>query len=484
MSKSKLLTLKDENGKVFETSVETLLNKLSVSDLEEGCSLDVYDSEVVRKEFPGLAIVDSEGKPFDITRITDAEEQKKIVALDVLIEVTHSGMNANDVVYYSDSMEKDAASFISPYAKPFIKNHDSYSEPLGRVTSAYFGASDLVERDTINAVFRVTDEDAIPKFLDKRYQTVSIGGHPSKITCDICGKDILKDGVFKFCGHWKGETYANKKATWSMRDIAYNEVSVVNNPADKWAQVKRITVIKADEKKNEDSKVGDAEVKNASKIIEDANKTLVDDILSDATKEGVKPVEDTQAEPETPAVEDNKEAEPVVEDTQEEPEVVKTVEDCEKTIRELTDSVTALTEEKETLTATIDSMKTEQIEVSDKLVTAEAESKVARDQSLRLAMKYKALLVDSIDTLIKVVKDDLKEEDWRSKSIKELGELADELKAKIPVIHATPTPAANPGVVDNKAPGVLPDEEKKQTTKTSLADHEVTMNDLIASATR
>ena len=491
MNKDKILTLKDENGKTFSTSVTDLLFKLSVSDLEEGGSMDVYDADKKITDFPGLTIVDSEGNAFDPTIINDAENRQEIIGLEVLVEATHSGQNANSVAYYSDSMEKDAQSMFSPYKKPLIKNHNTYSEPLGRVLDAYFGPSEFVlDRDTINVNFKVTDQEAIPKFLDGRYNTVSIGGAPGRVTCDICGKDILKDGVFKFCGHWKGETYANKKATWSCRDIVYNEVSVVNNPADKWAQVKKIRVILKEETKEPTGKVGDEEdMKNVNKILDQAEAdNLIDNILEDDKKD-----DPVMAEP---SVEDNSEKEPEtqVEDTQAEGEgeAVKDeektpeqkLEDQEKLIQELNDKLTALEEEKNGMKESLDSMTAEKTELSDKLVAAEAESKAARDQSLRIALKYKNLLVDSVKTVNALVKDALTDEEIESKSIKELSTLADELKEKIPAIHATPTPATNPGVVDNKESNVLKDVEEKETAKTSSVDAQALLDSMIESAAR
>lgn len=483
MSKNKILTLKDENGKQFVTTMDKLILGLGISDLDEDGSMDVYNADKAITDFPGLTIVDSEGNAFDPTTLNDAENGQEIIGLDVLVEVTHSGQNANSVVYYSDSLEKDAQTMVSPYKKPLIKNHDSYSEPLGRVKDAYFGPSELVEgRDTINVSFMVTDKEAIPRFLDGRYGTVSIGGTPNRVTCDICGKDILKDGVFKFCGHWKGETYANKKATWSCRDIVYNEVSVVNNPADKWAQVKKIRVLKKEEAEDSTKKVGDSEMSNINKIMDKAEaEELIDNILADGEEEA--------KEQEAPAVEDTAEekaqeenaatTEDAEEKTQEE-----ILADKESLIQELSDKVEKLEAEKAELKDSLDSVTAEKTEINDKLLVAEAESKASRDQSLRLAVKYKELLVDSVKTVRGLVKEDLKDEEIENKSIKELVSLIDSLKEKATAPHATPIPATNPGIVDNKEANVLTDVEEKETTEPSTVDAQALIDSMIESATR
>ena len=472
MIKNKKLTLQDANGKNFETSIDNLLYDLSIADLEEGCSLDVYDADKVKEDYKGLQIVDAEGNLLDVTTLNDSKDEDKIIALDVLAEVTHSGNNANSVAYYPDSMEKDAASFREPFPKPLIMNHDTYSEPIGRVASAGFTSSELTDRDTIEVTFKVTDEDAIPKFLDGRYRTVSIGASPGRVTCEICKKDILKDGIFKFCGHWRGETYDNVKAIWACRDLTYNEVSVVNNPADKWAQVKRITVVRASAtgKKAEDM----AEEKTPL-----TDESLINQILTDAeTPEAVK----------VPAVESTDEIAKDSTEPQKEEQKDEASADLLGQIKdELAATKTDLEEQKtkvQSLQDELTRMSTEKAEINDKLITAEAESQAARDQSLRLAVKYKEVLVDSIRSLSSVVQEKLNDEEVAAMAIKDLVKLSDALKAKIPAPHTTPTPATNPGVVDNTKPGVINAKDNEQNTNTRSADYSDLMNGMISSAAR
>ena len=149
-------------------------------------------------------------------------------------------------------MEKDAESFINPFHKPVLKNHNQYNgEPLGRIKQAYHGESALTdERTAIHLKVRITDKSSFEKFLDGRYQTVSIGGSMNTVTCNICGKNILKDGKFKFCGHWRGEVYKDQVCYWGARDIEYHEVSVVNTPADDFAQIMKVTVLTSSDENN------------------------------------------------------------------------------------------------------------------------------------------------------------------------------------------------------------------------------------------
>ena len=58
-------------------------------------------------------------------------------------------------------------------------------------------------------------------------------------------------GKFKFCGHWRGETYKDQICYWGAKDIEYHEVSTVNNPADDYAQIMKVTVVTdSDDKKD------------------------------------------------------------------------------------------------------------------------------------------------------------------------------------------------------------------------------------------
>lgn len=238
-------TITDSNGKQFDVDISKICDINGDGNSPEA---NIQDSAMRNRvaKVHDVKIVDSKGNVLDSEKlINDIKSGKTTVAaIDVDTEATHSGKNHNYCVYYEDSMEKDAESFMNPFHKPMLKNHDSYSEPLGRVIQAYHGPSELTdERSAIHLKIRVTDSDAIPKFIDKRYGTVSIGGSMGTVTCNICGKTILKDGKFHFCGHWRGETYKDQVCYWGARDIEYHEVSVVNNPADDYAQIMKVTVL-------------------------------------------------------------------------------------------------------------------------------------------------------------------------------------------------------------------------------------------------
>ena len=259
------ISFEDDNKKKFEIDSNEIFDFNGDLKQDTSGSATFSDSSKLDKRVNPVKIqyISSDGKEISSEQalglLKDQETNsgaERIVALDIELEATHSGPNDNDCIYYEDSMEADAESFMSPFSKPLLKNHNSYNgEPLGRITAFRTGPSNIaLDRTAIFLTSRVTDKDAMEKFLDGRYQTFSIAGTMGTVTCGTCGKTILKDGVFKFCGHWRGETYNNKVCQWGVRDIRYNECSVVNNPADKYAMLTKVTVVTDGCKKKKDSK--------------------------------------------------------------------------------------------------------------------------------------------------------------------------------------------------------------------------------------
>ena len=320
-NENKIFEVKDINGKSFSID----LNKIHDinGDMGNSSAASISDNQKNRvRKVHDIEYCDQEGQAIDSLQLLSdmASGKKNIVALDVEMEATHSGRNHNYCIYYEDSMETDAESFVNPFKKPVLKNHDTYSEPMGRILQAWTGQSVLTEdRSAINLKARITDQESIPKFLDGRYGTVSIGGTMGTVTCNICGKNILKDGKFKFCGHWKGETYKDEICYWGAKDIEYHEVSTVNNPADDYAQIMKVTVVTDNNKDNQDKK----EESNMSDELKKENTTdtkaadvktaisdMIDKLLGEKTAD---------ADTKTPEAEvtDNKdpEADPVVEDS-------------------------------------------------------------------------------------------------------------------------------------------------------------------------
>lgn len=391
-----VIQIKDANNKEFSVD-DTKIFDFN-GDMGEGESRNINDSLKNRVHVQNdVQYVNSKGEVIDANQLLrdSASGKVNIIALDVETEATHSGKNHNYCIYYEDSMEKDAESFVNPFNKPMLKNHNSYSEPLGRIKQSWFGPSKLTdERSAIHLKTRVTDKDAIEKFLDGRYGTVSIGGSMGTVTCNICGKTILKDGKFKFCGHWRGETYKDQVCYWGARDIEYHEVSTVNNPADDFAQVVKVTVITDEDKEenNDNNKegVGDmgATQNQSSQSSNDQRNKLVamiDELLGNPTSKTT----DSTATPSTTENQDNNNTDNSTTTDGNKDDVTKQLEDANQKIADLEKQLADTNKAKE--------------EAETKLADAEKEKEEAiqdsiamKDQCIELALANKKIIADQI----------------------------------------------------------------------------------------
>ena len=470
------IKITDANSKEFEVD----LAKIKDINGDSGDWISTNISDAQRSRVPvvrDIKYVDQQGNALDsLQLLKDMSSGKtKILALDGEMEATHSGKNHNYCVYYEDSMEIDAESFMNPFNKPMLKNHNDYSgEPLGRIKLSRFGPSALTdERSAIHLTARVTDADAIPKFLDGRYQTVSIGGSMGTVTCNICGKTILKDGKFNFCGHWRGETYKDQVCYWGARDIDYNEDSTVNNPADDFAQIVKCTVVTDSEpaKKENDNKqegagtMGDV---NKSTTQTDSKKQptredligMIDSLLgvpaaattdaATATAEGT-----ADAGEGTPAATTDAATADGAQSTGEDVEKIK--KDLEDAQQQVTDLTQQLKDAQEALQ--------KETEAKDE---AKQDADALKDQCISLALANKQLIVDRVveleigaGKLTDAQKEDRAKE-LLSKSMKELNSTVDSLKVAPAGGQARTTTAAtvpNPTLAN-------PNESQTQTTTT------------------
>ena len=160
----------------------------------------------------------------------------------LIIEVAaiHEGLTANYNNYSAIELEKALQSWVEPYPKPIILNHDINSEPIGRVMAARMDK----EEDGSSYVrlqIAVTDPVAAQKIADKRYMTGSVGGRAGKAVCSISGNDLAAEGeggkpnIAKFK---RGKIYKGKMAFVDMQDISFKEYSFVNQPADQRSGVR------------------------------------------------------------------------------------------------------------------------------------------------------------------------------------------------------------------------------------------------------
>ncbi len=422
----------DANGKSFSVDTSKICD--INGDLGKEASASITDSMKNRvQKVHDIVYVNQNGEAIDNMQLLKdmAAGKTQVLALDVEMEATHSGKNHNYCVYYEDSMEKDAESFTNPFKKPMLKNHDSYSEPLGRITQSWYGPSAITdERSAIHLRTRVTDQDAIPKFLDGRYGTVSIGGTMGTVTCNICGKTILKDGKFKFCGHWRGESYKDQVCYWGARDIEYHEVSTVNNPADDFAQIMKVTVV-TDSDKKEDSKeeepMAGTNTDNKGAELKKNVCDMIDQLLGNSTAASTS---DASATPEN---KDGADEEPTAKDAAKDEagqtqDATNNNEEAEQLKQQLADANEKVSNLEKELNETKDALAKAQ----EDLTAAQTEATDMKDKCLALATVNKELVADSIiakEIAAGTIKEDAKDtrkEELVAMSMKDLNKLSEE----------------------------------------------------------
>lgn len=156
------------------------------------------------------------------------------------IEAIHAGTTRNNTRYPAEKLRgsqelgSGVYSWMHPYPKPVIYNHDTDTEASGRIQTAAFAEYTTAGRPGIIVVPKITQEQAIDDILGGRLLTVSIGATTDAAICSVCGTDIINDG---FCGHYKGETFDGVKAEWIVGNVWFDELSWVNVPADQDAMI-------------------------------------------------------------------------------------------------------------------------------------------------------------------------------------------------------------------------------------------------------
>jgi hypothetical protein len=171
---------------------------------------------------------------FSESNIDFSESFNSKHGLIIEIAAIHEGLTSNYNHYTAGELEKALQSWVEPYPKPIILNHDLNSEAIGRVIAA------KMDKDPDGSFFvrlqvAITDPIAAQKVLDKRYLTGSVGGRAGKAVCSISGEDLAQEdgsGRPRAAKYKRGKVYKGKVAYIDMQDISFKEYSFVNLPAD------------------------------------------------------------------------------------------------------------------------------------------------------------------------------------------------------------------------------------------------------------
>lgn len=208
--------------------------------------------------------------------------------LNVRIAATHAGrLTLNGAVYVGALMDEAAITYVNPFGKPILLNHDINCEPLGRVRSARFVKSkmdstikamgNLLNRKTnkldkyldaaralsqtdqfsdinfegtghLEIIAGITSDRAAANIERGVYLTGSTSVVAKFALCSICGQNFVTDG---WCEHKPGAHYSvpeeaaspSAKEGTNLLSFAivgpgtYTEYSFVNKPADMLSKI-------------------------------------------------------------------------------------------------------------------------------------------------------------------------------------------------------------------------------------------------------
>lgn len=174
------------------------------------------------------------------TAFKEAKTQNGTRYLLPRIEAIHAGATRNNTRYPaeklrgSEELKSGVYSWLHPFPKPVIHNHDVETEATGRIQTAAFSEFTTAGRPGIIVVPKITQEKAIDDILGGRLLTVSIGATTDAAICSVCGTNIIDEG---FCGHYKGEVFDGVTAEWIVGNVWFDELSWVNVPADQDAMI-------------------------------------------------------------------------------------------------------------------------------------------------------------------------------------------------------------------------------------------------------
>lgn len=172
---------------------------------------------------------------------SDHRESNKLI---VEIAAIHVGLTSNFNMYGKEALEGSLRSWVDPYPRPIILNHDQFSDTIGRVMASRM-ETEADGTAYIRLQAGITDPLAIERVLDERYLTGSVGGGAEKALCSICSVDWASDESAAAmssgklpCRHRRGSVYEGKLAYFDLHQIKFKEYSFVNVPADEHSGVR------------------------------------------------------------------------------------------------------------------------------------------------------------------------------------------------------------------------------------------------------
>jgi hypothetical protein len=174
-----------------------------------------------------------------VKTLSEADQGKRNKILTEIAAI-HVGLTGNFNMYTEEALAASITSWVDPYPKPILTNHDELAEPMGRVMAAKM-AKEADGTPYIALQAAIIDPNAVEKVLDERYITGSVGGRSASAKCSICGTDWAQaEGNVAPCRHKRGKVYEGKLAYFELGGISWKEYSFVNIPGDKKSQLKNV----------------------------------------------------------------------------------------------------------------------------------------------------------------------------------------------------------------------------------------------------
>jgi len=189
-------------------------------------------------------------KELQLMKLELSEGSDKELPFGIIVDIDaiHNGPTKNFTWYTEKFFKNSLPTWTTPFPKPVLQDHivagfDSGIDAKGRVIGARIekiegeALADGSKPVVLKLAAFIPEYDDIQKIVDGRYQTVSIGSSASKVTCSICGSNLVED----YCGHFRGRVYEKELDGKTKKEVCYwiveageaSEVSFVNNPADK-----------------------------------------------------------------------------------------------------------------------------------------------------------------------------------------------------------------------------------------------------------
>lgn len=227
--------------------------------------------------------------------------------LIITYDLSHSARRINNRIYSPVGQQNGIKSLLTPYPKPILQHHDGSRDPIGRFLGGkwedlspeavkYFDnigdfisfkkeiMSDEPERiykamqkrnlisnknwpglGRMRATAKITDKEAIEKFLDGRYITFSAGSTTNRHVCSICMSDWAKGDM---CEHRHGKIYDGNVCVFVTGDFRVLEGSVVNMPADDLSQIQSMEMLSDGESSFE--QIGNIEIDDSYIYLSDS----------------------------------------------------------------------------------------------------------------------------------------------------------------------------------------------------------------------